>query len=111
MATDDNDLDGNDDDDDKKRCRPANSLINSTHSLLVLSPSLLSFIITFLGTNNATRPQGINKQHYVVYVAIISFSHIFFFSYFSFHTFLFILFTLFILQTVIFSSSQQHNLY
>ena len=49
----------------------------------MLSPSLLSFIITFLGTNNATRPQGINKQHYVVYVDIISFSHIFFFSYFS----------------------------
>ena len=83
MATDDNDLDGNDDDDDdddKKRCRPANSLINSTHSVLVLSPSLLSFIITFLGTNNATRPQGINKRHYVVYVAITSFSHSFFFS-------------------------------
>ena len=74
MTTDDNDLDGNDDD-NKKRRRPANSLINSTHSVLVLSPSLLSFIITFLGTNNATRPQGINKRHYVVYVAIISFSY------------------------------------
>ena len=68
MTTDDSDLDGNDDD-NKKRRRPANSLINSTHSVLVLSPSLLSFIITFLGTNNATRPQGINKRHYVVYTS------------------------------------------
>ena len=91
MTTDDNDLDGNDDD-AKKRRRPANSSINSTHSVLVVSPSLLSFIITFLGTNNATKPQGINKRHYVVYVAIIAFSY---------------KFPIFKLQTVIFSSSQE----